>query len=275
MKMVMFSKKLAEYDIGGVGRVVSQLGFDGVDLTVRPGGHILPVDAKDKLPAAMETLQSHGLEVPMITTGVTSADEAHASEVFEAASECGVEYLKLGYWHYEGFGSIARQLKEVRSKLVGIQGLAAENGIIVGIHIHSGDFMTATGGMVSRILEGMDTKYLGAYIDPGHMVLEGGRSGWRLGMDLLRDVIKMVAVKDFGWEKDPKVAKRWSLRHMPLDEGMVPWPEVFGYLKGVSFDGPVSFHSEYEDLSTAGIISQTAKDLAYVKAVLAKAWGPG
>jgi sugar phosphate isomerase/epimerase len=148
--------------------------------------------------------------------------------------------------------------------------MASDHGIVAGIHIHSGPYMTATGGLVARILEGMDTDSIGAYIDPGHMVLEGGRSGWKLGMDLLRDVTKMVAVKDFGWEKSTEKEKTWELVHMPLSEGMVLWPEVFEYLAETGFDGPVSLHSEYEHLGTDEIIEQTSRDLAYIKDIIAR-----
>lgn len=264
MELLMFSKKLAEYEIREAGKIISNMGLDGVDLTVRPGGHIEPEEAVERLPGAVEVLGSEGLTVPMISTGIRSAEEKWSREIFSTASKCGIGYLKLGYWHYEGFGNVRRQLEDSRSKAAKLAELASEHGVVAGIHIHSGNYMSATGGMVERILDGIDTEYLGAYIDPGHMVLEGGRSGWRLGMDLLRDVIRMVAVKDFGWERNPKWEENWNLLHMPLSQGMVPWEEVFENLREVGFDGPVSLHSEYE-MTTDQIIQQTARDVAYIK----------
>jgi sugar phosphate isomerase/epimerase len=270
MDLVMFSKKLGGFDIPEAGKIISELGFDGVDLTVRPGGHILPEDVEEKLPDAVETLRAQGLDVPMISTGITSEDESFAREIFGTASSCGVGFLKLGYWHYEGFGKVYEQLEDVRKKAEGLARLASENGVVAGIHIHSGPYMTATGDLVTRILEGMDTENIGAYIDPGHMVLEGGRSGWKIGMDLLRDATKMVAIKDFGWEKATDKDKTWKLVHMPLSEGMVPWSDVFGYLDEIGFDGPVSLHSEYEQLQTNEIIEQTSRDLTYVRKIVGR-----
>jgi sugar phosphate isomerase/epimerase len=60
-----------------------------------------------------------------------------------------------------------------------------------------------------------------------------------------------------------------------LREGIVPWPEFFERLARISFDGPISLHSEYQgkgswrDLNTRELIKQTAADLAFVKAMLA------
>lgn len=268
MKFLMFSKKLGELDISSLGEVISGLDLDGVDLTVRPSGHVLPEDVGAGLPEAMDTLHSYGLEVPMITTGVTAADEPYTVQVFRTASECGVPYIKLGYWKYEGFGNIFRQLKESRDKISGIQMLSKEHGVTAVIHIHSGDFMSGTAGLVHRLLDGFDPEDVAVYIDPGHMLIEGGGSAWKMGMDLLREMTRVVAVKDFGWEKDPEIPKRWLLKHMPLREGLVPWTEVFRYLKEISFDGPISLHSEYSGLSTEEIISQTADDFSYLKEVI-------
>ncbi len=268
MHFLMFSKKLGDLSVDDVGKVIRGLGLDGVDLTVRPSGHVLPHEVSSRLPRAVDVLRSHDLVVPLITTAVTGVDEPHAAEIFATAAECGVQYVKLGYWGYEGFGSLRRQLEEARSRLSGIADLAKDHGITAVVHIHSGDYLSGTPGLVQRILDGFDPGCVAAYIDPGHMVVEGGRSGWKLGMDLLADLTRVVAVKDFGWEQDRSVAKKWVLKHMPLSAGMVPWTEVFRYLKRMAFDGPVSLHSEYEGLSTSEVVAQTARDFEFIKGVL-------
>ena len=62
---------------------------------------------------------------------------------------------------------------------------------------------------------------------------------------------------------------------VPLERGMVPWPEVFTCLRQTCYDGWLSLHSEYQgkgswrNLNTAELIEQTAADFAFVKALLA------
>src|SRR6184192_1209308 len=73
-----FSKHLPNLNYDDLGKAVSGAGFDGVDLTVRPGGHVLPERVAQDLPRAVETIRSHGLEVPMITTELTSAADPAA-----------------------------------------------------------------------------------------------------------------------------------------------------------------------------------------------------
>ena len=276
MEFVMFTKMLknvGSLSVDGAGDCISKIGFNGAALTVRPGGHVPPEQAEELLPEAVNMLESKRLKVPMITTSITDANEKYAKQIFRAASECGVKFVKLGYWRYQGFGTIEEQIKRVRNgNLKGLRELSSEYGVTAGIHIHSGDFLTANPAVVHTLLEGYDPEHLCAYIDPGHMAVEGGLSGWEMGMDLLREHIRMVAVKDFGWfrEKDEKSEWRWGARIVPLSEGLVPWSKVFRYLQEIGFDGPVSFHSEYHDVSLDDLVHQTSEDLQYIRGILSR-----
>ena len=63
------------------------------------------------------------------------------------------------------------------------------------------------------------------------------------GVHLVASRLKMVAVKDFRWEK---TASGWQDANCPLGEGMVDWKYVFGELSQAGFQGPISLHLEYE-----------------------------
>jgi len=279
MKLLMFSKmlkKIGNLNVEEAADYIAMMGFDGVDLTVRPGGHVQPEEASRRLPEAVEIFNSRGLEVPMITSNITSADEKYAEEIFKIASECNVRFIKLGYWRYVKFGKVREQIKHVRNAdLKGICRLSEEYGVTAGLHIHSGDFLTSNPAVLYLLLKGYDPEYLCAYIDPGHMAVEGGISGWKIGMDILGEYVRMVAVKDFGWfrEEDRETGeKRWVVRTVPLSEGLVPWMEVFKYLKQMGFDGPVSIHSEYHNISLDELIKLTRNDLKYLKKILNRIW---
>ena len=277
MKLVMFSKHLAPLSIEDAARAAGELGFEGLDLTVRPGGHIEPQDALAQLPPAVEMIRGMGYDVPMITTGITSADEPHAADVFRAAAQSGIKDLKLGYWRYEGFGNMRRQVEEVKELLDGIAVLAEEHGVRANLHSHSGDFMTAEAAVVWHFLLGRDPDVIGAYVDPGHMTIEGGLSGWKQGLDLLTPWINLVAIKNMAWEHhyDEEAGhERWQARMVPLGRGTVPWPEVFRYLHDIGFDGTISLHSEYQgshswkDLSLQELLEQTREDLTYIRRII-------
>src|SRR5919201_4795736 len=109
--------------------------------------------------------------------------------------------------------------------------------------------MSALAPIVAWLLDGFDERALGAYVDPGHMTVEGSLGGWRQGLDLLGDRISLVAVKSFAWfrEADPATgAWRWRPRLVPYAEGSVRWDEVFALLRQIGFDGIVSVDAPYQ-----------------------------
>ncbi|MCX8183444.1 MAG: sugar phosphate isomerase/epimerase [Crenarchaeota archaeon] len=264
MQLILFSKMFQPLSLTELAELVVETGLEGVDLTVRSNGYIKPEEAAEKLPEVVETFESKGLKVPMITTEITSVNQPYAEEVFRAAFENGVKYLKLGYWHYRGFGFLRKQVVEIRKELRKIQELSRRYRVTSTIHIHSGMFMSAEPAVVWLILKGFDPDLVGAYVDPGHMAVEGGLAGWLMGMDILSRRIRMVSVKDYGWFKE---GGAWHAKTVPLGEGLVKWKTVFEILKVTGFNGPISIHSEY-DLPLGEIVTQTRKDVQYLKSIL-------
>ncbi|MEA3406457.1 MAG: TIM barrel protein [Chloroflexota bacterium] len=279
MEWIMFTKHLQAYSVERAADVIGELGLDGLDLTVRPGGHVEPADAEARLPGIFEMVEGKGLTVPLLTTAITSADDPYAKTIFRLAAEGGVRYIKLGYWRYDGFGSMARQVDEVKRTLDGIEALALRYGVPAALHTHSGDFMTASGPVVAELLRDRDPEVLVAYADPRHLFAEGGLSGWKMSLDLLSPWIRLIAVKDMFWvpQPDRELGKmRWVAMNCPLNVGVVPWPEVFACLQEIGFDGVVSLHAEYQgehswrNLDTRQVIQQTRADLEYLEGIVGR-----
>ncbi len=273
----MFSKHLGTLPVRQAGEAIRDLGFDGVDLTVRPGGHVKPEEARASLPRAVRELRELGLRVPMLTTAITSATDPHAEALLATAAAEGVREIKLGYWAYTGFGSLRSQLDAARKALEGLEALARRHEVRVSVHIHSGRYLSAQAASIHYLLSDRDPRHVGAYIDPGHMTLEGMDDGWRQGLDLLQGRISMVAVKSFGVfrEQEAKTGDaRWKGKIVPLKEGSVRWREVFGCLKQLGWNGTLSLHSEYQgsgswrDLTVPELIIQTREDLSYLRPIL-------
>jgi hypothetical protein len=99
-----------------------------LDITVRPGGHIDPRDAKHELPKAAKTARDHGLEIMMLTTGI-SAPDRHAEEILATCQKLNIERIKLGYFPAGEFGNLATRLDDVRRQLDAIVKLATNFGV--------------------------------------------------------------------------------------------------------------------------------------------------
>src|SRR5262249_51902230 len=70
-EICLFSKHLPAMDWTRMAQALKKLGFGGIDLTVRPGGHVPPERASEDLPKAVAAIRAEGLSVPMITTALT------------------------------------------------------------------------------------------------------------------------------------------------------------------------------------------------------------
>src|SRR5688572_33384757 len=117
MQYVLFTDNLADLSLPEVCRAAEEAGFDGLDLTLRPGGRVLPENVEMGLAEAFRIADDAGLALPMATTAITDVTSPHAEQVFASAAHYGVRRLKLGYWHYQPFGTAARQLDEARAAL--------------------------------------------------------------------------------------------------------------------------------------------------------------
>ncbi|MBI4580300.1 MAG: TIM barrel protein [Planctomycetes bacterium] len=239
----LFSKPLGNRKVAELPRILKDLGIDAVDLTCRPGGHVLPEKVADDLPAAIERFKAAGVAVPMITTAITDAGKEHAERIVQTVGRLGIRYLKLGYYLYADMGRIPATVADAKARLRDVAALCRQHQVHAGYHIHSGRCVGAAMWDAWQLLEGLAAEDVGCYFDARHATAEGGLAGWEIGLNLLAPRITLLAVKDFVWRKDAK--GKWAAEDVPLGEGMVRHGQVLARLKDAAFAGPVSLHTEY------------------------------
>ena len=174
----LFSKHLPDLGWSDLGRAVKESGFDGVDLTVRAKGHVLPERAAADLPRAIDAIRSHGLTVPMVTTELTSPKDPLARPLLQAAAKSGARYFKTGYWYWGTSPDVRAQLAAVGEALSGLAELGKECGIELGFHNHNG-YVGAALWDIAPAMDKLDPKWAGYYFDPRHAVAEGGGGSWK------------------------------------------------------------------------------------------------
>ena len=240
--LCIFSKHMGHFQWEEMAAKAKEIGFDGVDLTVRPKGHVLPERVAEDLPRAVEIIRKHGLSVPMITTDIKDVSDPAARPTFAAMQKLGIPLFKIGYWQYKKEPNVLATIAECKRKFQAIAALAGQYGLTAGLHNHSGADVGCSVWDYREILAGTDPKRGGYYFDPGHSVVEGGLFGWRVSLDIVLPQMKMVAIKDFYWEK---ADGKWKNHWCPLGEGMVPWTDFFGAFAKAGYTGPLSLHLEY------------------------------
>lgn len=257
--LCLFSKHLPHLDYDALAQAAKQIGFDGVDLAVRPGGHVLPERVAEDLPRAVTRLRARGLSVPMITTGLVTAADPAARPTLAAAGRLGVGCFKPGYWQYRTGDGVEARISEVRRDAAGLVQLAKEHSVAAGFHNHSGDYVGAAVWDIRAIIADLDPQWAGYYFDPCHATAEGGLAGWSLALRMALARLKMVAIKDFYWEK---TGAKWNMTMCPLGQGMVDWTRFFSMLAAARFSGPISLHVEYEP---ADMMAAIARDFAFAR----------
>lgn len=278
MKIATFTKSFQDWPIVEVCRRFREIGLDGLDLTVRRGGHIEPKDAADRLPAAVRTAQEAGVHILLVTSDITDPTP-EAEALFAACGKLGIDRVKLGYYRYTKFGTLRAQMDDARKRIAAVAKLARKHGVLACVHIHSGTFLPSHGTQAFELVRDMRPDEVGVYADMLHMALEGSGDGWRQGLDLLRPWIALVAVKNFAWqpgERDQRGRLRWRERVVPVADGISPIPEFAAVLaKEIRYDGVYSLHSEYKgggsfkDMSTEECLAQTEKDLKFFRGLFA------
>ena len=125
-----FSKVVPQLNWQELAKSVKAAGFGGVDLTVRGGGHVAPQRAAEDLPKAVEAIRAEGLEVPMITTALTSAEHPTAVPILSTASKLSIPFLKPGYYRYK-FIDVRKELEEASHQFRGLVELAAKYNVVI------------------------------------------------------------------------------------------------------------------------------------------------
>ncbi len=272
--LCLFSKHLPHLNWQQLGNTVKQLGFGGVDLTVRGGGHVLPERAAEDLPKAVAAIRAAGLSVPMISTNLLSASDPTAKPILETAGKLKILFCKPGYYKY-AFADVRGELQKAMQDFASLAELCQREGVQLGYHNHEGNLGAAIWDVMPT-MDKLDPKWVGYYFDIRHAVAEGGGGAWKSALNLAAPRIKMIAVKDSYPEK---TAKGWRQKNCPLGEGAVEWNAYFKTLKQANFHGPISLHIEYD------IAGQTAtekqdntlvaihRDLTFLKARVGEAYG--
>ncbi len=241
MRYVYFTKMLPELDVKGLVGFCKEVGLDGVDLAVRPGYPVRPDNVAVALPAAARAFRDEGLAIGLVTAPIDLVDATvpAAGALFDACARASVPAVKIGYFPYRA--PFDEALKQARARLLGFARLAAKTRVKACYHTHSGEYLGNNAAALRLLLDGLDAHHVGAFVDTGHVAINGGPI--RMELDLVRSWLTLLAIKDMAWTKGPR---GWSAQVVPVGEGIVRWADVGRGLKERKFNGTVSLHGEYE-----------------------------
>ncbi len=245
-----FSKHFHWASVAETASLCAALGFDGIDLTVRPGGHVEPERVEEDLPRAVETIRRAGLEVPMVTTAIEGVSTPYAERILKTLSGSGIRLYRWDGLLYEPNREIPAQLAEMKPRVMDLAGMNRHYGVTGMYHTHSGiNRVGASMWDLYLLLRDIPAGAVAVNYDAGHAVVEGGLGGWIHSARLLLPYMRGVAVMDFLWKQNEN--GQWRPGWCALGRGMVDFPQFFSLLKSGGFQGPIQLHMEYGELGSA------------------------
>ena len=242
LEIHIFSKHLQFLNFKDMSEASKEMGFDGVDLTVRPKGHIFPEHVVDDLPKATEAMKSFDLIPKMFSSNIMDANNEIQRTVLKTAKNLGYEFYRTAWIKYKSDDDILAKVEQANKKFIDLSALNKEIGIIGGYHNHSGHYVGASIWDLHKALENVTTSHLGCQYDIMHATVEGGEN-WEIQFNLIKPYINTLVIKDFKWGK---VDGKWKRLHAPLGEGMVDFKRYFQLLKENNIIVPISLHVEYD-----------------------------
>src|ERR1700760_16655 len=77
----LYSKHVVKVEYENLGVILKEMGFDGCDLSVEPGGHVPPEQISSDLMRAIEAVNGVGLDVPILSTSMTSGADPNGRQL--------------------------------------------------------------------------------------------------------------------------------------------------------------------------------------------------
>jgi L-ribulose-5-phosphate 3-epimerase len=237
----VFSKPLQWLGYDALAEILAEAGAEGIDLSVRPGGHVLPENVETDLPKAVEAARKRGLKVDMIVTGIINTEEKYTESVIRTASSLGIKYYRLGYISYDDSIDIMASLNKIRPDFQKLALLNRKYNIHGAYQNHAGVRLGAQVWDLYELLKDLDPSYIGCQYDVRHAMVEGANS-WINNLRLIYPWIKCTDIKDFKWTQ---TNGKWAPESVPVGEGMVNFDTWFKLVKNYEIPGPLSIHLEY------------------------------
>ena len=242
-----------------LGRLVKDLGFDGIELPVRPVFQVEPENAAVGIPAAARVLGDCGVKICSIAG---PADE----QTVAACAKAGIPIIRIGVSIERDIGYMATEAK-AQKEFDRMIPMLERYHVTLGIQNHCDRFVCNAMGL-RHLIERYDPKHIAAVWDPAHCGLNGELP--ELAADILWPHLCMVNLKNAYWLRTngPEAeAAQWRSFWTTGRHGLASWPAVASELKKRNYAGVLCLCAEYTD--HAAVNRLIADDLAYAESLFA------
>ena len=239
-----------------LGERVRQLGFDGIELPVRPGFQVEPKNVGRDLPKAAKKLAQCGV---MICSVAGPTDEPTIAACAEAEVPVIRVMVAVGD---EGYMAANAKAQAEYDALVP---LLDRYGVTIGVQNHCGKFVANAMGL-RYLVEKYDPKHIAIVWDAAHEAIEGQQP--EPALDIVWSHLCMVNLKSAFWRRTngPEAeCAEWNHYWTTGRNGMAAWPRVAAELKRRDWNGVICLTAEYSDKGAVDRL--IAEDIAFAKSL--------
>jgi hypothetical protein len=266
--IVVFEKPIQTLNYDRMGEELSKMGLQGIEATIRRGGHIDPKDAETDVPKMVASLAKNGQKAIIAASNVNAADEKSA-EYLRLLKANGITKYRMDYYRYDLKKDLLPQVKEATAKLKDLESMNKEIGMQALYQIHAGaKYAGSLAWDAAMMFKKVNPDYAAIAFDLRHVRVGTGLS-FETALAAMRKHVRSIFVKDARWggERSDKI------KNVPLDTGIVNKKTFEAVKKGHSAM-PLSLHMEWgesaiypkEDVMEA--VKNVARDAKVLKSWL-------
>jgi len=261
VKLSVFTKPWPAMPIEALGAFVRGLGFDGIELPVRPGFQVVPERVSTDLVPAARQLADQGVEICSVA-GPT--DEA----TIVACAEAGVPIIRVMARLDSGETYTAFE-DRMRREYDAVVPLLERHGVTVGVQNHCGRFATNALAL-SRLLSGYDPSQIAIVWDAAHEALEGMAPD--MALDVAWPQLCMVNLKNACYQLQGAEGEHasWRIVWTAGPRGLASWPKVVSELVKREYKGTLCLTAEYSDHEAVDAL--IAADADYARSLMREEW---
>lgn len=288
MKYSVTSVMLPEYDMEEQAKLLKGLGFDGIELRVRPctdemrkeakpsmwGYHrndITPENFKDKAAEARKIITDNGLELAGLATSMDCTEIEVFKQVLEGAVIAGAPFIRLTaakiIWGSFDTFNYKEVIGETIAGYARCLELTKGTGVKILAEMHDGTIHPSA-SLAYLLLSNFSPNDVGVIYDPQNMVRDGYEDP-EIAIQLLGDYLghcHFGAHRPVPGEKDAHGTVPWKWERCPIGEGLYNFPRAMKALKRANYNHFISIEDfrigDKEQFTTEGILSA---DLKYLK----------
>jgi sugar phosphate isomerase/epimerase len=249
VNFAIFVKPWKRYPLPELARHIRKLGFEWIELPVRPGFPCEPETIESTLPEAVRILNEEGVNVLNITAALPLTDE----KLYNTSLKAGIHMNRVIFDRQEGENYWEAE-KRARKTLDEALPLCEKYGYQIGVQNHYGRCVPVNAMGMHNLVKDY----------PAHNALEGEDP--ESALEMVSSHLCVVNLKNAYWQRvnGPEAeTAQWKVYWTIGRHGRASWSRVADKLLQMDYAGPVCLSGEYsveEDVDRLIV-----EDLAFAK----------